>query len=232
LRLLNNAEVISHKSLPKYDLTAVFNALEADNLDIARKKFLVTAAKRSTISAYLRYLPTLRMDLGYQTYNSDYAKSYSNVPTRVGQFTVAMDQVIYSPDLVTNIIVKHKKLKFDKAEKALTEANIGLDTGLLYINTLILENVIKVQNEYVKETRENLAIARVRQQAGLCGQEEVLRWAGEVSEAEKKLLSMKADYKKTFIQRPKRKLRISSAYCRRSGIFYIRFAYYRPCKNS
>jgi outer membrane protein TolC len=195
LRLLNNAEVISHKNLPKYDLTSILNFLEENNLDIARKKFLISAARRATTSAYLRYLPTLRMDLGYQTYNSDYAKSYSNVPTRVGQFTVALDQVIYSPDLVTNIIVKHKKLKFDKAEKALTEANIELETGLLYIDTLILENMIKVQEEYVKETRENLAISRVRQQAGTGGQEEILRWAGEVSEAEKRLLSMRADYK-------------------------------------
>jgi outer membrane protein TolC len=195
LRLLNNAEVISHKEIPKYDLTYIFNTLEENNLDIARKKFLISAARRATTSAYLRYLPTLRMDLGYQTYNSDYAKSYSNVPTRVGQFTVAMDQVIYSPDLVTNIIVKHKKLKFDKAEKALTEANIELETGLLYLDTLSLENVIKVQEEYVKETRENLAIARVRQQAGTGGQEEVLRWAGEVSESEKRLLAMKAEYK-------------------------------------
>jgi outer membrane protein TolC len=195
LRLLNNAEVISHKDLPKYDLSSILNFLEENNLDITRKKFLISAARRATTSAYLRYLPTLRMDLGYQTYNSDYAKSYSNVPTRVGQFTVAMDQVIYSPDLVTNIIVKHKKLKFDKAEKALTEANIGLETGLLYIDTLILENMIKVQEEYVQETRENLAIARVRQQAGTGGQEEILRWAGEVSESEKRLLAMRADYK-------------------------------------
>lgn len=195
LRLLNNAEIISHKALPKYDLSYILNTLDENNLDIARKKFLVSAARRATASAYMRYLPTLRMDLGYQTFNSDYAKSYSNVPTRVGQFTIAMDQMIYSPDLVTNIIVKHKKLKFDKAEKALTEANIGLETGLMYIDTLIFENMIKVQEEYVKETRENLAIARVRQQAGFCGQEEVLRWAGEVSESEKKLLSMKADYR-------------------------------------
>ena len=59
----------------------------------------------------------------------------------------------------------------------------------------MLENMIKVQDEYVQETRENLAIARVREKTGKCGNEEILRWAGEVSEAEKKLLSMKADYK-------------------------------------
>ena len=53
---------------------------------------------------------------------------------------------------------------------------------------------IKVQEEYLQETRENLAIAKVRKQAGRCGTEEVLRWAGEVSEAEKSLLNMKADY--------------------------------------
>lgn len=194
LRLLNNAEIISHKELPKYDLTYILNTLEENNLDIARKKFLISAARRATTSAYLRYLPTLRLDLGHQSYNHAYAQSYSNVPTHVGQFTVGLDQVIYSPDLVTNIIVKHKKLKFDKAEKALTEATIGLETGLLYIDMLMLENMIKVQDEYVQETRENLAIARVREKAGKCGTEETLRWAGEVSEAEKKLLSMKADY--------------------------------------
>ena len=126
--------MISHKELPKYDLTYILNTLEDNNLDIARKKFLISAARRATTSAYLRYLPTLRLDLGHQSYNDGYANSYSNIPTRAGQFTVAMDQVIYSPDLVTNIIVKHKKLKFDKAEKALTEATVGLDTGLLYID--------------------------------------------------------------------------------------------------
>ena len=82
---------------------------------------LVDAARRATYSAYLKYLPTLRMDLGYQTYDDQYAKSYTDVPTHVGQFTFGIDQMIYAPDLVTNIIVKHKKLKFDKAEKVLKE---------------------------------------------------------------------------------------------------------------
>ena len=200
LRLLNNATVISNKPVTKYDLSYVFNKLDESNLDIVRKKYLVDAARRATTSAYLRYLPTLRLDLGFQRYNSDYAESYSNVPTRVGQFTVAMDQVIYSPDLVTNIIVKHKKLKFDKAEELLTQQTIGLNAGFLYIDTLMLENMIKVQEEFVKETRENLAIARVRSKTGHCGTEEVLRWAGEVSEAEKKLLNMKADYDNVRIQ--------------------------------
>jgi len=199
LRLLNNAVTITHKQLPKYDLTYLLNTLDSDNLDIARKQFLISAARRSVASAYLRYLPTLRLDLGYQTYNSAYANSYSGVPTRAGIFTVAMDQVLYSPDLVTNIIVKHKKLKFDKAEAALTKANMEYQTADLYIDTLMLENLIKVQEEYVQEVRESLAIARVREKTGKCGYEEVLRWAGEVSEAEKKLLSMQADYKNVKI---------------------------------
>ena len=194
LRLLNNCEIVSNKPIQKYDLTYIMNTLEAQNLDIARKKQLVNAARRSTTAAYLKYLPTLRLDLGHQSYNKDYAYSYSDVPTRVGQFVVGMDQMIYAPDLVTNIIVKHKKLKFDKAQAVLTEATMGHEIGNLYIDTLIFENMIKVQEEYLQETRENLAIAKVRMQTGKCGTEEVLRWAGEVSEAEKMLLNMKADY--------------------------------------
>jgi len=195
LRLLNNCEIISHKPVPKYDLSYIMNTLEEQNLDIERKRQLVNAARRATTAAYLKYLPTLRIDLGYQTYNSDYAYSYNDVPTRVGQFVIGMDQMIYAPDLVTNIIVKNKKLKFDKAQKVLTEATMGHEIGNLYIDSLIFENIIKVQEEYLQETRENLAIAKIRQHTGKCGTEEVLRWAGEVSEAEKKLLGMKAEYK-------------------------------------
>ena len=194
LRLLNNAEIVSNKEIKKYDLNGLLTALEESNLDMLRKKYLVQAARRSTTAAYLKYLPTLRIDLGHQTYNGDYAYSYSDVPVRAGQFAVGMDQMIYAPDLVTNIIVKHKKLKFDKAEKALTDVTMGFETANLYVEMLMLENVIKVQEEYVNETREILAMARVRQQTGKCGNEEILRWAGEVSEAEKRLLSMKAEY--------------------------------------
>ena len=195
LRLLNNCEIVSNKPVAKYDLTYIMNTLEEQNLDIARKRQLINAARRATTAAYLRYLPTLRLDLGHQSYNDAYANSYSDVPTRVGQFVVGMDQMIYAPDLVTNIIVKHKKLKFDKAEKVLKEATMGHEIGNLYIDALIFENIIKVQEEYLQETRENLAIAKIRKQTGKCGTEEVLRWAGEVSEAEKMLLNMKADYK-------------------------------------
>lgn len=195
LRLLNNSVVISHKELPKYSLGTLLDALDDSNLDIKRKQYLISAARRSVASAYMRYLPTLRIDIGYQTYNNAYASSYADIPTRAGLFTVAMDQVLYSPDLVTNIIVKHKKLKFDKAEADLTKANTEYHVGNLYIETLMLENMIKVQEEFVQETRENLAIARVREKTGKCGYEEVFRWAGEVSEAEKKLLSMQAEYK-------------------------------------
>lgn len=200
LRLLNNSTVISNKEKKTYDLDALIKALDGGNLDMVRKKYLVDAARRSVTSAYLRYLPTLRIDLGYQTYNSKYAESYSNVPTSAGAFTLAMDQVIYSPDLVTNIIVKHKKLKFDKAENDLTKANTEYQIANLYIETLMLRNMLKVQEESVQETRENLAMARVREKTGKCGYEEVFRWAGEVSEQEKKLLAMQADYKNIKIQ--------------------------------
>ena len=200
LRLLNNATVISHKQLPTYDLDSLIRTLDDSNLDMIRKNYLINAARRSVASAYLRYLPTLRLDLGYQTYNSGYANSYSNVPTNVGAFTIGMDQVLYSPDLVTNIIVKHKKLKFDKAESDLTKANTEHQVANLYVETLMLGNMIKIQEEYVQETRENLAMARVREKTGKCGYEEVFRWAGEVSEAEKKLLAMQASYKNLKIQ--------------------------------
>lgn len=59
----------------------------------------------------------------------------------------------------------------------------------------MLDNMINVQKEDVKESRENLAIARVREKMGKCGKEEALRWAAQLLEEEQELLDMNASAK-------------------------------------
>ena len=195
LRLLRTTvEVVTTAKAPVRDFGYVLKTFDERNLTVKRKQFLVSAARRSVASAYTNYLPTIRIDLGYQTYNSDYARSYNDVPTRAGVATFGIDQMLYAPDLVTNIIVKHKKLKFDKAEKVLTEQNLGLEIAHLYIDFLMLKNVVNIQKEYLDEVNNNLAIAKNRQMAGKCGMEEVLRWTGEYSKAERDLFMMQAEF--------------------------------------
>lgn len=196
LRVLNNAEIISFKKPKLYSLAAIFDDLDKQNLDIERKKLLVKAARRASLSAMLRYLPTLQVTLGYQSYNQDYANSVAlMVPEKTGVFQLGLEQVIYSPALVTNILIKKKMVNFQKEEQRLTEQNMGIDLALLYIETLMLENKINDQKEYVKEARENLAIARVREKMGKCGNEEALRWATQLYISEQQLLDMTAALK-------------------------------------
>ncbi len=200
LRLLNASKVITKKQAPVFDLSAVFNRLDEQNLDIEQKSHLVKAASRAALSAKLRYLPTVSVNLGYQMYDNTYASSAALlIPEKTGIFGVGIDQVIYSPALVTNILVKSKKVKFEKAEYKMTEQNMGIDLANLYIDTLMLRNQIGVQQEYVQEARENLAIARVREKMGFCGKEEVMRWASQLNISEQRLLDMTADYKNVKI---------------------------------
>ncbi len=196
LRILNNAEIITYKKLPVYDLSTVFNTLEKQNLDIERKRLLVKAAKRSAVSAALRYLPTFGVTLGYQQYNSEFADSARLLyPEKTGIFQMGLEQMIYSPALVTNILIQKKKFDFQKHEQFLMEQNMGIDVALIYIDTLMLKNAIEIQKQYVKESREILAMARVRQKMGKCGQEETMRWAAQLSVNEQRLLDMTAEYK-------------------------------------
>lgn len=196
LRVLNNAEVISYKKPATYSLSAVFDTLSKQNLDIERKKLLVKAARRSSAAAMLRFLPSFGVTLGYQTYNNEYAQTVSmTTPESMGIFQMGMEQMIYSPALVTNILVKKKMVDFAKQEQFMTEQNMGIDVALLYIETLMLENAINVQKDYVKESRENLAIARVREKMGKCGKEEALRWATQLYINEQNLLDMTAELK-------------------------------------
>ena len=195
LRLLRTTvEVVTTAKAPVRDFGYVLKTFDERNLTVKRKQFLVSAARRSVASAYTNYLPTIRIDLGYQTYNKDYARSYNDVPTRAGVAAFGIDQMLYAPDLVTNIIVKHKKLKFDKAEKVLTEQNLGLEIAHLYIDFLMLKNIVNIQKEYLDEINNNLAIAKNRQMAGKCGLEEVMRWTGEYSKAERDLFVMQAEF--------------------------------------
>lgn len=196
LRVLNNAEIISHKKPPVFNLSTVFDTLDKQNLDIERKKLLVKAARRASLAAMLRYLPSLNITLVYQQYNQDYAESASLlIPEKTGVFQAGLEQIIYSPALVTNILVKKKMVDFSKQEQFLTEQNTGLDVAMLYIETLMIENVIKSQKEEVKEARENLAIARVREKMGKCGSEEALRWATQLRETEQRQLELTAELK-------------------------------------
>lgn len=196
LRVLNNAEVISFKKPKMYSLSAIFDDLDKQNLDIERKKLLVKAARRASVAAMLRYLPTLEVTLGYQQYNHEYAESVSLLmPEKTGVFQLGLEQIIYSPALVTNILVKKKMVNFQKEEQRLTEQNMGINLALLYIETLMLENKINDQKEYVKEARENLAIARVRERMGKCGPEEAFRWATQLYISEQQLLDMTASLK-------------------------------------
>lgn len=196
LRVLNSAEIITNKKPTVYNLTAIFETLENQNLDIERKALLVKAARRSAVSAALKYLPSFGMTLGYQQYNGDYADSVAlSYPEKTGVFRMGIDQIIYSPALVTNILIQKKKLDFSKHEKLLTEQNMGIDVALLYIDVLKLKNAIAVQKEHVKFARENLAMARVREKRGDCGMEEVMRWASQLNITEQKLLDMTAAYK-------------------------------------
>lgn len=200
LRLLNNADIVSKKQTPQYNLTAVFDTLDKQNLNIERKRLLVKAAKKAALSAALKYLPTFGVTLGYQQYNDGFADSAkSSIPEKTGVFQMGIEQMIYSPALVTNILIKNKQVNFQKAEQFAMEQNMGIDVALLYIQTLMLENAIKNQKEYVKESRENLAIARVREKMGYCGKEEILRWASQLNITEQHLLEMEADYKNVKI---------------------------------
>ncbi len=194
LRILNNAEVITSKKPEVLSLSAVFNELYDNNLDIERKRILIKAARRASAAAILRYLPSFGVTLGYQQYDHDYAQTVKlSIPEKTGVFKMGIDQVIYSPALVTNILIKKKMVDFSKYETTLKEQAMGIDIALMYIDVLMLENMINVQREYVKESRENLAIARVREQMGKCGQEEALRWAAQLSVSEQSLLDMKAE---------------------------------------
>ncbi len=194
LRVLGTAEVISSKKAEVYDLTTVFNKVETQNLDIKRAEKLVSAARRASAAAILRYLPSFGMTLGYQTYNYDYADSAKlSLPQKTGIFSLGFEQIIYSPELVTNILIKHKQINFKKSERILQEQTMGINVALLYVDTLMLENLIKIQKEYVKESRENLAIARVREKMGKCGKEEALRWAAQLSVTEEKLIEMNTE---------------------------------------
>lgn len=193
IRLLKSAHVVTNKQPVEYNLSYIFKTFDEQNWEVLRKKQLVNAARRATYSAWMHYLPTLRLDMGYQTYNHDYAYSYQDVPTKAGVFTTALDQVLYSPDLVTNIIVKHKKLKFAKADEALAQQTYGLNIALLYIDTLKLQNQVEIQSEYVDELRSNLAISKTRMLYGTGTQAEVMRWTGEVNKAEQDLLLLSAE---------------------------------------
>lgn len=196
LRLLNNAKIITSKKAPQYTLSDVFNKLNIQNKDIEKTNYGIKAARAAVASAYLHWLPTFSTTVGWQKYSHDWAKSSSLIyPEETGIFQMGLDQPIYSPALVTNILIKHRQKDFAYAERLLAEQNMGINVALLYIDLLMLENSIKIQEEYVAESRENLAMAKVREKLGYCGREEAMRWASQLRINEEHLIRMNSEHR-------------------------------------
>lgn len=201
LRVLATAEVISTKPKEVLNLSTIFDKIDKQNLNIAKTRLAIRAARRTSIAAILRYLPSFNVTLGYQQYNEDYAESAKlSLPEKTGIFSLGVDQVIYSPALVTDILVKHKKLDFAKEENRLNEQTMGINVALLYVDALMMQNIYNIQKEYVKESRENLAIARTRELRGKCGAEEPLRWASQLGVSEQHLIELSSSLKNLKIQ--------------------------------
>ena len=79
------------------------------------------------MAAALRYLPSIVVNLSFQDYDSKFAESANLLyPDQQSAFQIGLEQVIYSPALVTNIIVKKKGVNFAK-EEARLRYKLGFD---------------------------------------------------------------------------------------------------------
>jgi len=175
---------------PKLDLSRAMTLAIENNYTRKISGENVASARAAVEQARGPVLPQVGLGLGYQQVNDDQPSVESGFsPESQTALSLTASQMIYDDRRVTNL--RSTRRTFDAAQEA--DRSVSLDiarqAGVAYVQVLSIASSLKIAEDNLRITRENLELARIRRSVGTSGPEEVLRFESEEAQQESELWS-------------------------------------------
>jgi outer membrane protein TolC/ABC-type uncharacterized transport system substrate-binding protein len=189
--VLMEAEVLFRDDVQGGELTmqqAVAAALE-NNLNFRIYDEKIKAVGKEYWLAWSSYLPLIegRLDYGWYDYND--RRYRETQPEEDFEAGITLNQLIFSHPVLRSIMNAKKQVTIEKLNKDTMSLDITAQTVVAYLNYLRTKALFRVEQENLKAITENLAVAQRRNQAGMVGKEEVLRWEAELADKKSLILT-------------------------------------------
>lgn len=170
-------------------LTSAIQKILSDNLDVRAATRAAQANAENVTIARANLLPRIDLQVnGYQIDKDRAAAGYQ--PTRSAVAEIAASQVILSEPAMANLSIQSSLQDAKEHELEVIRLNSIASGGSAYLNFLRARRVFGILMDNLKVTRSNLELAETRQNTGVAGPEEKLRWEVEIANVKKAVMAV------------------------------------------
>jgi hypothetical protein len=167
---------------------AIELALE-NNIDLAVERAKV-GEKRQDRNKYLSNLfPQLDGNANYTQIDRDRAESsMGSQPEKETKIGATVSQIIFNDSALSAYRSSRRQFNSAQADQETTRLDVFADTARSFIELLQARALVRIDANNLNLTRSNLELARIRQQVGTAGPEEVLRWETQAAQQKADLI--------------------------------------------
>ena len=185
-RILTEAELIQDTAagtIRALTLEQAVNEALLANLDLLAANRNVTAGIEQVKEARSPLLPQVDIGLLGRAIDPDRAQySRGTFPEKLVRGTASASQLIYSEKTWATYDIEKYLQNARIEERDTVELDIIQIAATAYLNVLRVKSIERIQKENLKLSRANLERARVRQNIGAAGPEEVYRWEAQIAQ--------------------------------------------------
>ncbi|RLA64827.1 MAG: hypothetical protein DRQ88_10315 [Epsilonproteobacteria bacterium] len=170
------------RAIPKLNLeTAVDNAIE-ENLDYLTQKYQEKVADYRESARFGKILPQINLNMEYNQRDKNRTVAFLGISERVTTLGVNVTQVIFDDDIFRAYAVagyEFKRRQYLKQQAKIDLINTTIDA---YLGILRSISFVKIREENLRVTMENLDVATLKYKSGKGAKTEIYRWESEVAQ--------------------------------------------------
>ncbi len=191
-RVLTEAELIAPQRAGQQapqrtvNLASVIEEALAGNVDIQALEQVVIAGRASVRTARAQLLPQLSASATARLIDRDRAEAaLGSAPRVLATGEINLSQVVYADAAWAGYSAETQLQKSREEQLRQARWDIAAQVGIAYLNLLRAKTAERIRRDSLKQSRANLALARIRVDAGSANRAEVHRWEAEIARERK-----------------------------------------------
>ncbi len=172
------------------DLSQAVKAAMDSNLDLATMRQALAVGHQEISKARATLLPQLGVSATASMIDAD--RAGFGTAERMFQWGGSMNQLIYDQRAWANLSIQEDLQRSREFERDQLRLDVTLEVAVAYLNLLQAKTVERIRRENLKLSRENLALARMRQRLGTARPGEVLRWEAQIASSRSDVITAAA----------------------------------------
>lgn len=198
---ITDAILINDKSKKvgrKLTLASVVDEAMKSNLDLAVARQQVLASEHDVRKARAGLLPRLELSADGTWIDDD--RAGSSQAERTLSWSLMLSQSLYNERTWANHNVQSHLQAGRRHGYEAAKLDLARNVSVAYLNVLTAQTVERIRRENLAQTRQHLAVARVRKQSGAAGPSEVFRWESQIAQSRREVIDAVALRNQTEIQ--------------------------------